>query len=92
MLDVNVQENFYKTFNISEKERNITDDRLLKIMAAICWSYTCTQNDFDVYEVSTKDDLADSILEHAIGIASNDDYVYCKVREIFKQEDDEELL
>lgn len=90
MLDINIKDKFYETFNIPEDSEGISSDRVLKMMAAICWSYTCTQNDFYPYEVSTKDDLVDAIIDHATELANNDDYIYNKVREIFNCEDENE--
>ena len=87
MINENVKSAFCEAFDLPEVE--VTDDSVLKVMAAICWSYTCTQNDFYPYEVSTKGDLVDSILENATEMAKNDDYVYFKVREIFGVEDEE---
>ena len=82
MIDSNVKSLFYETFNLPVTDP-ITDDRVLKIMAAICWSYACTQNDFSLYEVRTKGELIDSVLEHAIDLSRNDDYIRVKIEEIF---------
>jgi hypothetical protein len=83
MIDSNLKEAIYEKFQIEEDSKGIDADRALKIMAAICWSYSCTQNDFQLYEVYNKDDLIDSIIGHATELADNDDYIYTKVREIF---------
>ena len=93
-MDCNIKESFYKAFSINKEPVEVTDDRVLRIFAAICWSYNCTQNDFYLYDnIVSKDDLIDAILEHATELSKNDDYIYTKVREIFEQpeEDDFEL-
>ena len=93
MIDSNLKDKFYRTFSMTEDTKGIDADRALKMMAAICWTYSCTQNDFQPYEVSTKDDLIDAIIEHVIDLSDNDDYIYFKVREIFGyEEEDEERL
>ena len=63
----------------------ISDRILLGIIAKIMWSYSCTQNDFDAYEVSTVDNLKEAVLKHAIELSKNDDYVYCGVRTLFEE-------
>ena len=63
----------------------ITDRILLGIIAKIMWSYSCTQNDFDAYEVHTVDNLKEAVLKHAIELSKNDDYVYCGVRTLFEE-------
>lgn len=93
MIDANIKESFYKTFDLpNDKEDSslaVTSDKILQIMAKICWDFTCTGNDFDPYEVSTADELADAILEQAIEMSKNSDYIYCSVREIFGATDEE---
>lgn len=91
MIDSNLKETFYKKFQLQEDSKGIDADRVLKIMAAICWTYTCTQNDFQLYEVSHKDDLIDAIIEHVTKLADNDDYIYCKIREIFGCSENDDL-
>lgn len=63
----------------------ITDRILLGIIAKIMWSYSCTQNDFDAYEVYTVDNLKEAVLKHAIELSKNDAYVYCGVRTLFEE-------
>jgi hypothetical protein len=63
----------------------ITDRILLGIIAKIMWSYSCTQNDFDAYEVHTVDNLKEAVLKHAIELSKNDDYVYCGVHTLFEE-------
>ena len=89
MIDTNVKETFYEKLGIKEDNEGISAERALKMMAAICWSYSCTQNDFQLYEVYNKDDLIDAIMGHVISLADNDDYIYTKVREIFNQEEED---
>lgn len=89
MIDTNMVCCFYDTFNIKEEERFINDDRILKLFAAICWHYSCTGNDFSMYEVAHKDDLVDAILEHAC-VLKHVSYVYSKVQEIFESEESDE--
>ena len=72
-------------FTIEEVYPQITDRILLGIIAKIMWSYSCTQNDFDAYEVSTVDNLKEAVLKHAIELSKNDDYVYCGVRTLFEE-------
>ena len=91
MLDTNLKEDFYCKLNIEEDAEGISAERALKMMAAICWTYSCTQNDFQLYEVYSKDDLIDAIVGHVISLADNDDYIYTKVREIFNQEEELEV-
>lgn len=88
MIDSNIKERFYRHFNIPNTEP-ITDGRVLQIMAGICWSYNCTQNDFDLYAVSTKGELIDSILEHAIDLSKNDVYIESKIEAIFGVDNEE---
>ena len=53
------------------------------MMAAICWSYSCTQNDFQLYEVYNKDDLIDAIMGHVISLVDNDElYLHKSKRNI----------
>lgn len=63
----------------------ITDRILLGIIAKIMWSYSCTQNDFDAYEVHTVDNLKEAVLRHAIELSKNDAYVYWGVRTLFEE-------
>ena len=63
----------------------ITDRILLGIIAKIMWSYSCTQNDFDAYEVHTVDNLKEAVLKHAIELSKNDAYVYWGVRTLFEE-------
>ena len=70
---------------VSFQYPQITDRILLGIIAKIMWSYSCTQNDFDAYEVSTVDNLKEAVLKHAIELSKNDDYVYCGVRTLFEE-------
>ena len=63
----------------------ITDHILLGIIAKIMWSYSCTQNDFDAYEVHTVDNLKEAVLRHAIELSKNDAYVYWGVRTLFEE-------
>ena len=63
----------------------ITDRILLGIIAKIMWSYSCTQNDFDAYEVHTVDNLKEAVLKHAIELSKNDAYVYEEVRTLFEE-------
>ena len=63
----------------------ITDRILLGIIAKIMWSYSCTQNDFDTYEVHTVDNLKEAVLKHAIALSKNDAYVYWGVRTLFEE-------
>ena len=63
----------------------ITDHILLGIIAKIMWSYSCTQNDFDAYEVHTVDNLKEAVLKHAIELSKNDAYVYWGVRTLFEE-------
>lgn len=77
-----------KCFKYRPLYPEITNDTILKIFAKICWSYTCTQNDFTLYEVSNKKDLIKEILSHAILLSKNDQYIYDEVRKIFGVEDD----
>ena len=67
------------------KYPQITDSILLGIIAKIMWSYSCTQNDFDAYEVHTVDNLKEAILKHAIALSKNDAYVYWGVRTLFEE-------
>jgi hypothetical protein len=94
-----LEKQFFDTFGIEPKEQEvfvlkrmivkeypqITDRILLGIIAKIMWSYSCTQNDFDAYEVSTVDNLKEAVLKHAIELSKNDDYVYCGVRTLFEE-------
>ena len=89
MLDTNVKETFYEKLGIKEDNEGVSAERALKMMAAICWSYSCTQNDFQLYEVYNKDDLIDAIMGHVISLVDNDEYIYTKVREIFNQEEED---
>lgn len=89
MIDTNVKETFYEKLGIKEDNEGVSAERALKMMAAICWSYSCTQNDFQLYEVYNKDDLIDAIMGHVISLADNDEYIYTKVREIFNQEEED---
>lgn len=75
----------WKNFESWEEYPQITDRILLGIIAKIMWSYSCTQNDFDAYEVSTVDNLKEAVLKHAIELSKNDDYVYCGVRTLFEE-------
>jgi hypothetical protein len=68
------------------KYPQITDRILLGIIAKIMWSYSCTQNDFDAYEVHTVDNLKEAVLKHAIELSKNDAYIYCGVRKLFEEE------
>lgn len=88
MIDANIKEKFYERFNIPSN-KVITDGRVLQIMAGICWSYTCTQNDFYPYAISTKDELIDAILEHALELSKNDVYIESKIEAIFGIGDEE---
>ena len=63
----------------------ISDRILLGIIAKIMWSYSCTQNDFDAYEVHTVDNLKEAVLKHAIELSKNDAYVYWGVRKLFEE-------
>lgn len=63
----------------------ITDRILLGIIAKIMWSYSCTQNDFDVYEVSTAENLKEEVLKHAIKLSKYDAYVYTQVKALFEE-------
>ena len=89
MIDTNVKETFYEKLGIEEDNEGVSAERALKMMAAICWSYSCTQNDFQLYEVYNKDDLIDAIMGHIISLVDNDEYIYTKVREIFNQEEED---
>ena len=70
--------------SFSKKYPQITDRILLGIIAKIMWSYSCTQNDFDAYEVSTVDNLKEAVLKHAIELSKNDDYIYSSVQALFE--------
>lgn len=70
---------------VSKAYPQITDRILLGIIAKIMWSYSCTQNDFDAYEVHTVDNLKEAVLKHAIELSKNDAYVYCGVRKLFEE-------
>ena len=70
---------------VSFEYPQITDRILLGIIAKIMWSYSCTQNDFDAYEVHTVDNLKEAVLKHAIELSKNDAYVYCAVRTLFEE-------
>ena len=63
----------------------ITDRILLEIIAKICWTYRCTANDFDLYEVSTAEGLKEAVLKHAIELSKNDDYIYSSVQALFEE-------
>lgn len=67
------------------KYPQISDRILLGIIAKIMWSYSCTQNDFDAYEVHTVDNLKEAVLKHAIELSKNDAYVYWGVRTLFEE-------
>lgn len=69
----------------NEAYPQITDRILLGIIAKICWTYRCTQNDFDLYEVSTVEGLKEAVLKHAIELSKNDDYIYCEVQALFEE-------
>lgn len=77
--------NSCRVIKIYKEYPTITDRILLGIIAKIMWSYSCTQNDFDAYEVSTVDNLKEAVLKHAIELSKNDDYVYCGVRTLFEE-------
>jgi hypothetical protein len=89
MIDTNVKETFYEKLGIEEDNEGVSAERALKMMAAICCSYSCTQNDFQLYEVYNKDDLIDAIMGHVVSLVDNDEYIYTKVREIFNQEEED---
>jgi hypothetical protein len=94
-----LEKQFFDAFEIEPKEQEvfvlkrmivkeypqITDRILLGIIAKIMWSYSCTQNDFDAYEVHTVDNLKEAVLKRAIELSKNDDYVYCGVRTLFEE-------
>ena len=67
------------------KYPQITDRILLEIIAKICWTYRCTANDFDLYEVSTAEGLKEAVLKHAIELSKNDDYIYSSVQALFEE-------
>ena len=75
----------WKNFESWEEYPQITDRILLGIIAKIMWSYSCTQNDFDAYEVHTVDNLKEAVLKHAIELSKNDAYVYWGVRTLFEE-------
>ena len=75
----------WKNFESWEDYPQITDRILLGIIAKIMWSYSCTQNDFDAYEVHTVDNLKEAVLRHAIELSKNDAYVYWGVRTLFEE-------
>ena len=75
----------WKNFESWEEYPQITDRILLGIIAKIMWSYSCTQNDFDAYEVHTVDNLKEEVLKHAIELSKNDAYVYWGVRTLFEE-------
>lgn len=70
---------------VSFEYPQISDRILLGIIAKIMWSYSCTQNDFDAYEVHTVDNLKEAVLKHAIELSKNDAYVYWGVRTLFEE-------
>ena len=80
--DDNVMNEHYVCYGYPQ----ITDRILLGIIAKIMWSYSCTQNDFDAYEVHTVDNLKEAVLRHAIELSKNDAYVYWGVRALFEEE------